>query len=250
MTGAASGIGAATTERLRAEGHRVITVDLQAADVRADLSTPEGRQAAVSAVAERTDLLHGVVPCAGVAGATGGDAALLCSVNYFGSVEVVQGLRGLLAAAGDASVVLVSSNSVECQPGWPRDLAELLAGGDETAARAAAARTQAVQAYPASKAALRWWMRERAPEWASDGIRLNAVAPGLVETAMAARMRADAELGAFVDAYPSAIGRAGRPEEVAALIAWLLSDEASLMVGATVVVDGGTDAVLHPRSRP
>jgi len=247
VTGAASGIGAATTALLRERGQAVITVDLRDADVLADLATPDGRAAAVAGVGARTDVLHGVVPCAGIAGGTGGDGALLVSLNYFGSIGVVTGLRPLLTAAAGAGVVLLSSNSVECQPGWPLDLSTLIADGDEATAREAAAGTEAVHVYPATKAALRWWMRAQAVRWAADGIRLNAIAPGLVETPMTAGMRADPELGVFMDAYPSAIGRAGRPEEVAEVIAWLLSDAASLVVGTTVVVDGGTDAMLNPR---
>jgi NAD(P)-dependent dehydrogenase (short-subunit alcohol dehydrogenase family) len=248
VTGAASGIGAATTARLRDDGHRVVTVDRAAdAEVVADLSTAPGRAAAVDEVGTRCDVLHGVVACAGVAGGTGGDGALVASVNYFGTVDVVAGLRPLLSAAGGASVVVTSSNSVECQPGWPVDVAEAIFAGDESAARAAAGAVAAVQVYPASKAALRWWVRRNAPAWAAEGIRLNAIAPGLVETPMASGMRADPELGAFVDAYPSPLGRPGRPGEVAAAIAWLLGDESSLVVGTTLMIDGGTDALLNPR---
>ena len=248
VTGGASGIGAATTARLRADGHRVVTIDRVDADVVADLSTPAGRTAAVDGVGALCGVLHGLVASAGIAGGTGGDGALVASVNYFGAVDVVVGLRPLLAAVGDASVVVLSSNSVECQPGWPVEVAEAILTGDEAVARAAAGAVEAVQVYPASKAALRWWVRRNAPAWAVDGIRLNAIAPGLVETPMAASMRADPELGAFVDAYPSALGRPGRPEEVAAAIAWLLGDESSLVVGTTLVIDGGTDALLNPHA--
>ncbi|MGH3361377.1 MAG: SDR family oxidoreductase, partial [Nocardioides sp.] len=65
VTGAASGIGAASTALLRDQGHRVITVDLHDADVTADLSTHNGRAEAVEAVQSLTAKLHGVVPCAG-----------------------------------------------------------------------------------------------------------------------------------------------------------------------------------------
>ena len=152
VTGAASGIGAATTERLRADGHRVLTVDRAGADINADLATADGRAFVVSEVRARVDVLHGIVPCAGIAGGTGGDPALLVSVNYFGTVVLVEGLRSLLAAADGAGRAPLSSNSVECQPGWPAELATTLVAGDEAAAREAAARTEAVHAYPAAKA--------------------------------------------------------------------------------------------------
>lgn len=86
----------------------------------ADLSTPDGRASAVAAVAALTDVIHGVVPCAGVAGLTDVDPTLVASVNYFGAVGLVSGLRHQLAAAqpdGGAAVVVISSNSVTCQPG-------------------------------------------------------------------------------------------------------------------------------------
>lgn len=248
VTGAASGIGAATTTLLRAQGHRVVTIDLRDADVEADLSTASGRAAAIAGVTELTDVLHGVVPCAGIAGLTGTDPALLVSVNYFGAVSLVTGLREQLAAAGTSSVVLLSSNSVTCQPGWPVAVAESCLAGDEAVARELAPTTEAVQVYPATKAALAWWARREGvrPEWIGAGIRLNAVAPGLIATAMTDDLRADPELGVFADAYPSAVARPGRPEEVAATIAFLLSDAASLLVGSVLFVDGGTDAMLRP----
>ncbi len=250
VSGAASGIGAATAAHLRGLGHHVIGVDLHDADVVADLSTPDGRDAAVAAVLERTDLVHGVVPCAGVAGLTGVDPELLVSVNFFGSVALVRGLRKAMVAAEGASVVLLASNSISCQPGWHLPVAEACLADDEAAARAAAAEVEAVHVYPASKAALaRWARREGVTEaWAGSGIRLNAVAPGLIATPMTDRLREDPELGVFADAYPTALARPGRPEEVAGTIGFLLSDAASLIVGSVVYVDGGTDAIMNPRA--
>jgi NAD(P)-dependent dehydrogenase (short-subunit alcohol dehydrogenase family) len=248
VSGAASGIGAATSALLRDQGHHVIGVDLRDADVVADLSTLEGRDAAVREVLARTDVVHGLVPCAGVAGLTGVDPELVVSVNFFGSIALVRGLRDALAAAEGAAVVLLASNSITCQPGWPLAVADACLAEDEQAARTAAAGVEAVQVYPASKAALAWWARREGvtAEWAGAGIRLNAVAPGLIATPMTDRLREDPELGVFADAYPTALDRPGLPEEVAATIGFLLSDAASLVVGSVLFVDGGTDAMMHP----
>ncbi len=260
VTGTASGIGEATARLLRERGHRVVGVDRvesPAADVSvvADLSTAAGRAAALAdvEVALGDSLLHGVVPCAGLAGLSGGDPALLVSVNYFGAIALVEGLRDRLAstaAAGEpAAVVLLSSNSTTCQPGWALDVADACLDGDEGVARDRAARRDAVTVYPSTKAALAWWARSTGtgPTWAGSGIRVNAVAPGLVDTAMTQGVKADPVFGRFADTYPTALGRAGRPEEIAAVIAFLLSEEAALLVGSVVVADGGTDALKHPR---
>ncbi len=112
----------------------MISVDLRDADVEADLGTPAGRADAVAAVQRLTDVVHGVVPAAGVAGLTGTDPRLVASVNYFGAVELVRGLHPQLTAASGAAVVFLASNSVTCQPDWPADLARTLLAGDEPAA--------------------------------------------------------------------------------------------------------------------
>ena len=256
VTGSASGIGAVATAELRSEGHRVIGVDLAGADVNADLGTAEGRASAVAAVLELSGgVLHGFVPFAGLAPATGRPGGLLVSVNYFGAVALLEGLRPALKAAGKSAAVLISSNSTTCQPNWPAELAEACLAGDEEGARGIAESfgdVGSVQAYPASKAALAWYTRTRSAEYLADGIRLNAVAPGMVDTPMTRAGRADALTAEGMEMFEKSIpaGRAGRPEEIAALISFLLSEKASFMVGSVVFCDGGTDALFRGRDWP
>lgn len=254
VTGAASGIGAATVRHLAERGHRVVGVDQAGAEVNRDLSTHSGRRQALAEVLDATGpTVDGFVPCAGLAGLTGVDSRLLVSVNYFAAVELARGLRPALAAAaeqgGPAAVVLLSSNSTTCQPGWAREVAAACLGSGEDTARDLAAKRDAVHVYPATKAALAWWARREAPKrpWAGAGIRLNAVAPGLVATPMTQALRRDPVLARFADTYPTALERPGRAEEVAAVIGFLLSDQAALLVGSVVFADGGTDAMLHQR---
>ncbi len=250
VSGAASGIGAATTALLREQGDRVITVDLRDADVVADLSTAAGRADAVAAVQAMTEVVHGIVPCAGIAGASGVDSALVVSVNFFGATALVRGLQPQLAAAQGSSVVLLASNSITGMPGWRGVVADLCLAGDEEAARADAATVESVMVYPATKAALAWWARREGitEHWIGQGIRLNAVAPGMIDSPMTDQLLADPEIGPLVASYPSAINRAGRADEIAALIAFMLSEGSSLMVGSVVYADGGTDAMFHPKA--
>jgi NAD(P)-dependent dehydrogenase (short-subunit alcohol dehydrogenase family) len=250
ITGSASGIGAAARARLEAAGHRVIGVDRVAADVVVDLASSAGRRAAVEQITTDCDgSLAGVVACAGLAGLPERPASLLVSVNYFGTVDVVAGLLPSLAAAG-GSVVAISSNSTTCQPGFSLDLVDACLSGDEAAACRLADESDSLSAYPATKTAVARWIRRNAsaPEWIGAGVRLNAVAPGMVETAMIAEGRAHPVVGPLLGMFPLPAGRAGEPEEIAAAIDLLLHN--SYCIGTVMLIDGGTEALLRPDAWP
>ena len=230
---------------LRGQGDEVVGIDLRDADVLADLGTPEGRRTAAAAVSGPLD---GIVLCAGVVGLTGRPGSLLASVNFFGAVELTELLRPQL---GDpSSVIMLSSNSVTIQPGWDEQLVSACLDGDEHNARAIADRRDSATAYPATKAALARWVRRHAPSWAADGIRVNAIAPGMIETPLSQQVRDDPQLGELMAAMPLPIGRGGSAEEIAALIAFLLGPHGGFFCGSVLLCDGGTEAMLRPDDWP
>jgi NAD(P)-dependent dehydrogenase (short-subunit alcohol dehydrogenase family) len=256
VTGAASGIGAACVARFVAAGYRVIGVDLHDTEVVADLETAEGRTLAIDAITSASGgRLAGLVTCAGHAGAPWKPGSLLASVNYFGSIELLTGLRPLLLADGTGpggAAVAISSNSTTVQPDIPHAVVEACLEHDETRARAAADEAGSMRTYPASKLAVAHWVRRQATgaDWAGSGLRLNAIAPGMIETPMIIDMRSDPVVGRLLDMFPIPVGRTGRPEEIAALIEFLIGPDGGYFCGSVLFCDGGTDALLRPADWP
>ena len=165
MTGGATGIGAAIRQRLHDEGNRVIVVDIKDADVIADLSSTDGRKAAISAIRSTAiDGLDGLVTCAGL-GSNVPDRQLIAQVNYFGTVELIEGLRDLLAARHGA-VVLISSNSAPMNRS--PDFVDVLLAGDQEAALRSAETLAAQEVYSGTKQAVARWMRRNITGYADE----------------------------------------------------------------------------------
>jgi NAD(P)-dependent dehydrogenase (short-subunit alcohol dehydrogenase family) len=246
ITGSGSGIGAAVRRHLEAAGERVIGVDLQGAEIAADLATAGGRAAAIDAVLERAGRrLDGVVACAGL-GPHVPDAAAIVSVNFFGAIAVLEGLREALVATRGAAVA-ISSNSATI-PNSDNAIVAACLAGDEAEARRLAGEPSGQPAYGGSKLALARWVRRRATsaEWVGSGVRLNAVAPGAVHTPLLQGGLDHPVLGDAIRSFPIPTGGFGTPEQIAAAVAFLLGPHASFCCGSVLFVDGGTDALLRP----
>ncbi len=261
VTGAASGIGAATARYLRQRGGRVIACDLHDADVIADLTTTQGRAALVEGVTR----LSGGHLDAVIANAGGGPPETSLSLNFFGAVATLNGLRPLLETSPAPRAVAVSSIA-SLRPARS-ELVEVCLSLDEAAAIAAGrtvfdaekldqirdnplpANVQApLDLYGAAKQALQRWCRRVAvgPQWAGVAIPLNVVALGLFDTPAAAHVLSNpdnrAAMGRMIPlrgAYP------GRPEAAAAILAWCVSAENSQMTGQILFVDGGFECLAR-----
>jgi len=244
VTGAASGIGAATAALLRERGEAVLGVDLAGSDIDADLAHEAGREAMAAAVAARAP--EGIAGIAAVAGSARLDEpALIVSVNHFGAVATLERLRPMLAGAARPRAVLVASSAVLLP--FDQAIVDACLAGDEAAARAAAI-AEPMNAYASSKRGVALWLRREATaaRWAGAGIPLNGVAPGTVRTAMTLPLLATAEGRAILAAStPIAVPDYAGPRDLAEALAFLLTMETRYIVGQLLFADGGTDALMR-----
>jgi meso-butanediol dehydrogenase/(S,S)-butanediol dehydrogenase/diacetyl reductase len=234
VTGAASGIGAATARLLAAEGATVTLVDLP---------TSAGAEVAASLGGHFTaaDLAHPAAAEAMVAEALARHGRLDILVNNagIGSLAEVPDLDPALWRR----VMAIDLDSVfhACRIAIP---AMKKQGGGAivtTASMSGIFADHGFAAYNAAKAAVINLTRAMAIDHGKDGIRVNAVCPGLVDTPLAAPLAA---IPGLWDRWTRDIpmGRAARPEEIAEVIAFLASPAASYMTGSIVLVDGGKSA--------
>jgi NAD(P)-dependent dehydrogenase (short-subunit alcohol dehydrogenase family) len=216
-------------------------VDLQDADFCCDLADPQARRQLTIAVGVAMPNLDAVIAVAGI---LDGPPAKVISVNFFGAVDLLKGLRPLLARSTSPRALVLSSTASRL-PSDTEVIEACLDGDENKAGRLANA--SITRAYSSSKAALARWARRHAvtPEWGGAGILLNAIAPGTIADTGMTRPMLEAPGGAerLQKLVPSAIGRFGTPGDMAQLIAFLAGPANRYVVGQVVYADGGSDAL-------
>lgn len=233
VTGAAGGIGAAVSAALRAHGAVVVGVDLDPRGFpevrRADLTDSAETDRVVTDAGRELGGVDILVTVAGASGRRLGDGPVdrlsdeayryVLDANLTSTITVCRAALPLLGSGG--AVVTVSSVLG-------------IVGG--------AAGVFDTHAYAAAKGALLALTRAMAISYAARGIRVNAVAPGLVRTAMSERAQSDPEALAAAAARQPLVGPFLEPAQIASVVAFLASDDASGVTGVVVPVDGGWTA--------
>lgn len=233
VTGGGSGIGAACARRLAADDYAVVVADVDhvaalacarrlgpsAVAVAADVADEPSVEAMLEAALERTGRLAVAVNCAAIRGPAVSVAdhdlaswRRLMSVNLDGAFLCLRAeLRAMRAGGGGAIVNVASVLGLRGHPSAP--------------------------AYATAKHGLVGLTRSAALAHAVDGIRVNAVCPGYIRTPMLTGASGAERRAGLAGLHP--LGRLGEPEEVADLVGWLASDQASFVTGALYAVDGG-----------
>ena len=231
---------------------RVITSDLRDAEVIANLATAEGRGAFVEGVARQS----GGTIDAVIANAGGGPVETSVQLNFFGAVATLDGLRPLLARSAAPRAVAVSSigSLFASRP----DLVEACLAGTRSRRWRSRGRPQrsgepapttgSGKRSMATRSSRSTWCRRAAssPDWAGAGILLNVVALGLYDTPAAAFILNNPERRRLMqDPTPVRGAFPGRPEDAAALLAWLTSPENAQLTGQVLFADGGFESRLR-----
>lgn len=251
VTGSQSGMGASIVERLARDDYHVLGVDLpgKGAEISGDLSTVEGRQKIIQQALDAcSGTLDGIVCNAGV---DNENIPLVFSVNFYGVIDLLNGLQGALAKAGRASAVVNVSNSIAITPNVPQDVVEMLCDGNYDAA-VEALRDRPRLAYQVSKSAIARWIRMHAagPDWAGRGINLNGVCPGPVMTPLLEKDLQDPRKRDAILGLPRPLKEFTPPEQIAELFEFLLSDRSRFLVGQLIMIDGGIEATFRGKDYP
>jgi len=224
-----TGIAAATAELALAAGDKVVTAGLdESADINADLREEEAVERAFAAASARLGGVDALFNCAGISGRRHGDGPLHeCTAAGFDET-VRSNLRSLFLMSRAAVAAWMKARS----RGTILNMASVSSFHPEPVHFAA-------HAYAAAKGAIEALTVSTASYYARHGIRINAIAPGLVRTPMSLRAQSDPAILEFIRHKQPMTGGILEPEDVARTALFLLSEDSSPITGQILNVDGG-----------
>jgi NAD(P)-dependent dehydrogenase (short-subunit alcohol dehydrogenase family) len=239
VTGAASGIGRACAIRFGREGGAVMVADLE--------SSREGGAETVRAIVEAGGEAE-FFAC-DVSSSEDVEALVAATVERFGKLDFAHnnagiGVHSLLHETGDEDFDrVIAVNLRGTFLGLKHQIRQMLEGGGgaivNTSSNAGLRAVSLLSAYTASKHGILGLTKNAAVEYANDGIRVNAVCPGAIMTPLMSNEAPERQKEILA---PQAMTRFGEPEEVAAAVVWLCSEEASFVTGVELPVDAGSVA--------
>ncbi len=241
LTGGATGIGAATAQRLKAQGHEVTAFDISEPAgvdhwIHTDLSDPASVAAALEAANGPFDALinnAGLPPREGL-------ETLILQVNWFGLVAFLDGFLDKLAQGG-AIVNTASRAGAQWRENLDQVKALMACDLADLPAFIAQQDITPTRAYNLSKEAVIVMTKARTKEMIDRGIRMNSVSPAAVSTGILKDFAA--AFGERMERNVARAGRAGTPEEVADVITFLVSPGSAWIKGQDLVIDGGMSAM-------
>lgn len=250
VTGAAGGMGSAIARGFAAGGHPLILSDLHAAPLEA-LSAELG-PAAVAVAGDITDQAHladlvatlgtrsiGVVAHAAGISPSMADGRRIFEVNFAATRRLVERLLPRMAQGG--AIILVASNSAQliARPMIDKAIHKMLGGRRSRIVGLMLRNAQT--AYPLSKRAVQLYAQAMAPRCGETGVRIVSLTPGIIDTEMGRlEQQARPQMGRMIALTP--LGRPGKADEIASVVAFLASPAASYITGTDILVDGGTVA--------
>ena len=251
ITGSAAGLGKALSHTLSLKGTNVIGIDKNAdSDIIADLSTSNGRQIAIESALDICPKPKGVVANAGLS-PIHHDPFEILEVNWLGVKEVLDSFLHPLSSNKSGSAVAISS--IGAAVGGDKDLIDCLLEGRISDAKATL-RTilqsgiieAGIIAYSSCKVAVAQYVRANAKLWGNEGVRLNCVAPGRMQTDMLDGLLSHEDIAPGIEALPTGIAKSASASQVADVVAFFLNEKSSFVHGQVLYVDGGSEALLRP----